>query len=38
MTSMERHAEAITLLERALAAEPGNPDLETELASYKAGS
>lgn len=38
MVSMERHAEAIALLQRAAAADPGNPDLQAELASYKAGN
>lgn len=38
MAAMERHAEAIALLQRALAADPGNPDLQSELASYKAES
>ena len=38
MAAMERHAEAIALLQRALDADPGNPDLQSELASYKAES
>jgi len=38
MVSMERHAEAIALLQRAAAADPGNPDLQAELASYKVGN
>ncbi|MDM7992754.1 MAG: tetratricopeptide repeat protein [Candidatus Fermentibacter sp.] len=38
MVSMERHADAIALLQRALAADPGNPDLQAELASYKTGN
>lgn len=38
MAAMERHSEAIALIQRALSADPGNPDLESELASYKADS
>ncbi len=38
MAAMDRHVDAINLLERAIAGDPGNPDLEAELALYREKS
>ncbi len=38
LAALDRHADAVVMLQRAASADPGNPDLESELSSYKAES